>query len=201
MPNIIRVGKRKSGEKREYVYPSKLFGSRGNIVWKEWEVKNTYRDKIGPKIFDSNGRIINGENNSLLVDQYGKMINGKIKTNFSKREVLKLLVRERKKQKELKWQSKKLRDAFEVLFKIETMHNGQEERALKMILKNPLFREAIMLKKLPFPDVKNISVKEIQSICSDFFLDVYLKQSREKKSMFKDGAKKVLGGIKQIIKP
>jgi hypothetical protein len=198
MPKIIHAGKRKSGVKREYKIPTELYGPNEKVMWKEWELKNSYRDSKPVVLFGANGRPIKPNIHRNIFDSRGNVVGGKIKTNFSKRELFHELAIERKKQREKKWLPRRLRNASEVMFKIETIPLGGEMMAMRLITNNPFFREGLLIGKLTFKK-DGLSMINIREACEDYFLGETSVAIKSRKDAFGESAKKLGNSVKQII--
>lgn len=191
MPKII-AGKRKNGLPKEFKIPGEVLDSRGRTIYKEWEVKNRFRDSLGINLSTRKNKNPSG----ILYDSKGKVINDSIKTTFSKREVLKLLASSRRKQRKVKFMDMLMADANEVLFKIETMGPGDEKIAYGMICANSFFKASMFRGKLKIYPKMNIS--QLKDACADCFLDEYMLRLNSVKKSFSKGASKIAKDQNQV---
>lgn len=198
MPIKIYAGKRKSGAKREYVIPSQIHGPRGDIVWKEWELKNSYRDSQPAKIFDSHGRPMHQQRGGVIYDSRGRAINSSIIEKFTRQDVLKSIATERKTQKKFQWVDKRTREAGKVLTKITTLKRDNQREAMKMIVENPLFKVGIYKGELDIPE--NASLVKIHQLAEDYFFKKFGEANTSRKAEFGRATGQVIDFARRIVK-
>ena len=198
MAQRIYAGKRKSGAKREYVIPSELHGPRGKVVWKEWEIKNRYRESMPAQLFDARGKPLHVEKSGLILDHRGKVIDSKLIERFTRREVLRDIAKERKKQKNFQWVDNRTREAGKVLTKLTTLKRQHEAEAMKMIAENTFFKVGLMKGELVIPE--NASLVKIYEIAQDYFFKKFSERNTSRKQELRDGAGRVVSFAKRLVK-
>ena len=197
MPIKIYAGKRKSGAKREYVIPSQVHGPQGSIIWKEWELKNSFRESQPAKLFDAHGRQMNVRRGGVIYNAHGRAINSSILESFTRKEVLRAIAGERIKQKKFQWVDRRTRDAGKVLTRITTLKRDNEMEAMRMIAENPLFKVGIYKGELKIPE--NASLARIHALAEDYFFRQFSQANKSRKAEFERATGKIAGFAKKPV--
>jgi len=216
MPRVV-VGKNKFGNPKVLTYPGTLFDSRGNTAWREWEVKNRFRDSSPVKLFDSNGRLSKSGSSGLLYDRRGKPLNGRSLLELSsKRELSQFFQSQRKSQERYKWMPRRLRNGGLTLAQLEHMHEGQEMQAIRLLLRDSFFGTAITTGKMVIPENKlvledafihyagklpqrdstRLTMELIRQIAQDYFFKEMKKEIGSRRKALSDGKLFVLDKAK-----
>lgn len=198
MPRKLIVGKNKHGNPKELAIPHEIYGPRGEIAWKEHEIKNRYRNSKPTQLLDSKGRVQHNGHN-IIYDHSGKIVGGTLTTHITKGELSRLLATHRAKQKKVGWQTNMLRRAGITLRQIERMKHGQEVDAIKFLLRDGFFGTAIMTGKIIIPEDKTFSMQKIKDLAADYFLDAYMQEKKSRKKGFLDSARKMAKHAKDVV--
>ncbi len=197
MPIRINAGINKKGRKKEYIIPSEIHGPRGE-VYKEWEIKNSYRDSRPVKLFDHNGNHIGKENSGLIYDSRGKLVNGIVIEGFTKSDILKDIAKHRRTQRKLKWVDRRTRRAGEILTEISKLKKGMEEEAIMLLVKDPFYKVGFFRREITIP--KNATVLQIYEAAQDYFFKKFKEMNNQRKQEHADGARSILKFAKDLFR-
>lgn len=207
MPVRIVAGKNKHGNEKVYHLPNKLLDARGNVVWEEWKIKNSFRDKLPADLFGPNGRKFN-EPPKVILGPNGKPIPPIIIEIFTAREIREVLAKSRAQQdkKGVEWQTRRLRNAGRTLAQIELISKRKDFSeadkviwSIKKLLNDSFFGTAIMTGKIVIPEQKGLNLRKLQEIMQDHFFEAYKKEKEQRKTQYDEADKKTLKHGKDIV--
>ncbi len=189
MPKVLVTGINKRGNIARRNIPHTIFKPSGEAV-KEWEVRHHTEHNI----FDSTGKKIGSEKGRLLLDAKGNPVENKLITHFSKIQLLREMVRVRRKFRTAQKSNIKL--AGKTITELMKLSGRDTTKAWELIQKSSFFRTALLFGELKIEPNYRLSV--IQTMSTDYYLDKLNEYKNQRDNQLKRGAKKAQGA-KQII--
>jgi hypothetical protein len=148
-------------------------------------------------MFDAYGRPLYEKRSGLVYDSRGRVVDSKIIETFTRRDVLKLVANERKKQKSFQWVDKRIRDAGKVLTQLTTLKRNSEVQAIKMVAENNFFKVGIYKRELIIPE--NASLIKIHALAEDYFFKKFQEANTSRKADLARATRKVVDFAMRVI--